>query len=260
MPFNPDPCSYANVTELRTSAIHMELVMSFEGTLEQHMLCALPSTANSVWPSCCAEKTLTGSATISLTACSATQVCSLDTRGLNITGVCDADTGAELKWAFGTSTEALGTALTINLAAPLASGDTVSVKVAYATSPDSMAVQWLPPSQTAGGKHPYMFTQCQAIHARALLPCQDSPGVKAPYTASLTVPDGLVGLMSAISTEFPAAAGDGSPRTFKFEQTVPMATYLIAIAAGNLEKRDVGPVSLLETLSHTGHLPCAVLS
>ena len=48
MPFNPDPCSYANVTELRTSAIHMELVMSFEGTLEQHMLCALPSTANSV--------------------------------------------------------------------------------------------------------------------------------------------------------------------------------------------------------------------
>jgi len=104
-----------------------------------------------------------------------------------------------------------------------------------------MAVQWLPPSQTAGGKHPYMFTQCQAIHARALLPCQDSPGVKAPYTASLTVPDGLVGLMSAISTDFPAAAGDGAARTFCFEQTVPMATYLIAIAAGNLEKRDVGP-------------------
>ena len=94
-----------------------------------------------------------------------------------------------------------------------------------------------------------MFTQCQAIHARALLPCQDSPGVKAPYTASLTVPDGLVGLMSAISTDFPAAAGDGSPRTFKFEQTVPMATYLIAIAAGNLEKRDVGPVSSHDSLT-----------
>ena len=197
----------------------------------------------------CVEKTLTGSATISLTACAATQVCSLDTRGLSITGVTDADSGGDLKWAFGTSTEALGTALTIDLAAPLATGDKVSIKVSYSTSPDSMAVQWLPPSQTAGGKHPYMFTQCQAIHARALLPCQDSPGVKAPYTASLTVPDGLVGLMSAISTDFPAAAGDGSPRTFKFEQTVPMATYLIAIAAGNLEKRDVGPVSSHESLS-----------
>jgi hypothetical protein len=31
MSFNPDPCSYANITELRTSAIHMDLVMSFEG-------------------------------------------------------------------------------------------------------------------------------------------------------------------------------------------------------------------------------------
>ena len=31
MQFNPDPCSYANITELRTSAIHMDLVMSFEG-------------------------------------------------------------------------------------------------------------------------------------------------------------------------------------------------------------------------------------
>ena len=87
-----------------------------------------------------------------------------------------------------------------------------------------------------------VFTQCQAIHARALLPCQDSPGVKAPYTASLTVPDGLVGLMSAIATSFPEGkVGDGKSRTFTFEQTVPMATYLIAIAAGNLEKRDVGP-------------------
>ena len=34
------------------------------------------------------------------------------------------------------------------------------------------------PSQTAGGAHPYLFTQCQAIHARALLPCQDSPAAK----------------------------------------------------------------------------------
>ena len=148
-------------------------------------------------------------------------VCTLDTRALAVTGVTDATSGAELTWSFGTSTEALGTALKIELAAPLAVGDTVSVKVAYATTPESMAVQWLPPSQTAGGAHPYMFTQCQAIHARALLPCQDSPGVKAPYTASLTVPDGLVGLMSAIATSFPEGkVGDGKSRTFTFEQTV----------------------------------------
>jgi len=184
-----------------------------------------------------ADKTLTGVATLTLRACAPTSTCSLDTRDLAITAVADAS-GAALAHSFGTSTEALGTALTVELAAPLAAGESVTLKISYATSPESMAVQWLPPSQTAGGTHPYMFTQCQAIHARALLPCQDSPGVKSPYTAALTVPDGLVGLMSAICTDFPEGGGS---RVFKFEQTVPMPSYLIAIAAGNLEKRDVGP-------------------
>jgi hypothetical protein len=41
MSFNRDPCSYANITELRTVAIHMDLVMSFEGT--RHVASCAPA-------------------------------------------------------------------------------------------------------------------------------------------------------------------------------------------------------------------------
>ena len=45
--------------------------------------------------------------------------------------------------------------------------------------------------------HPYLFSQCQAIHARSLFPCQDSPGIKIKYTAKVQVISPLVALMSS---------------------------------------------------------------
>jgi len=67
------------------------------------------------------------------------------------------------------------------------------VRVRYETSPDASAIQWLDAAQTSGKTFPYLFTQCQAIHARSMLPCQDTPAVKCPYTASITVPTSLTG-------------------------------------------------------------------
>ncbi len=54
----------------------------------------------------------------------------------------------------------------------LAPGARLRLGVRFTTSPTSSAVQFLEPQQTAGGQHPYLFTQCQAIHARSLVPCQ----------------------------------------------------------------------------------------
>jgi hypothetical protein len=39
-------------------------------------------------------------------------------------------------------------------------GRVISVSIQYATSPNASAAQWLPPSQTAGKEHPYVFSAC----------------------------------------------------------------------------------------------------
>ncbi|MBK7587597.1 MAG: hypothetical protein IPI22_04330 [Bacteroidetes bacterium] len=35
---------------------------------------------------------------------------------------------------------------------------------------------------------PYLFTQCESIHARSLLPCQDAPANRITYEAQVQVP------------------------------------------------------------------------
>ncbi|CAN0374031.1 unnamed protein product, partial [Discosporangium mesarthrocarpum] len=127
------------------------------------------------------------------------------------------------------------------------------VRVGYSTSPQASAIQWLPPSQTHSGKRPYLFTQCQAIHARSLLPCQDCPAIKITYNAKVTVPSWATCLMSALASEDTGAGagavagggGEGSQttRSFCWKQPMPIPSYLIAIAVGDLESREISPRS-----------------
>ena len=121
-------------------------------------------------------------------------------------------------------------------------GRELSVKLSYSTAPECSALQWLPPAQTAGKVRPYMFSQCQAIHARALLPCPDAPTAKFTYDATVAVPDWATALMSAVSAGAPTA-GSGGTRSFTFEQACPVPSYLVAIAVGDLRGVEVGPRS-----------------
>jgi leukotriene-A4 hydrolase len=145
----------------------------------------------------------------------------LDTRGLEIQGVENA-AGFEL----GEPHPFLGAPLRIRLNGP------GPVRVRYSTSPDASGLQWLEPAQTAGKAHPFLYTQSQAIHARSWVPVQDSPGVRVTYTARVTTPPGLRAVMGA------EMQADGS---FRMEQPVP--SYLIALAAGDLACREIGPRS-----------------
>src|SRR5438874_4782083 len=135
----------------------------------------------------------------------------LDTNGLAISKV--AADGAAAKFTLGDAVKYLGRALTIAI-----SPDTKSVTIDYTTSPDAAAVQWLTPEQTAGGKQPFLFTQSQAILARTWVPCQDSPGVRMTYEATVHVPRGLLAVMSA---ENPTDTNADGVDHFRMPRPVP---------------------------------------
>ncbi|KAL3925632.1 MAG: hypothetical protein SGILL_000283 [Bacillariaceae sp.] len=119
------------------------------------------------------------------------------------------------------------------------SGDTTTVVVVtilYQTTKDCSALQWLPPSQTAGKQYPYLFTQCQAIHARSLVPCQDACGVKMTYNAVVTVPPWATAVMSAL---LESKVSEDGTKVYTWDQPVPISSYLLALAVGELAKKDI---------------------
>ncbi|RHY87511.1 hypothetical protein DYB35_009355, partial [Aphanomyces astaci] len=120
---------------------------------------------------------------------------------------------------------------------------TFKARIYYETTPDSTAIQWLPKEQTADKTYPYLFTQSEAIHARALFPCQDVPSITTVFTAAITVPSWATCLMSAVASAEPAPHASKPVTTFYYEQNVAVPSYLIAIVIGALESREIGPRS-----------------
>ena len=140
----------------------------------------------------------------------------------------------------GMKPEIFGKSLRVMLPSSALSLTTLKVSIEYSTTPSSSAIQWLPPAQTLGKKHPYLFTQCQAIHARTLLPCQDSPATKMTYKATVTAASWATVLMSALSRgSSPTPNSSSSKVTWTWEQPVPTSTYLIAFCVGDLASRDI---------------------
>eukprot|EP00455_Lapot_gusevi_P027779 TRINITY_DN294_c0_g1_i3.p1 TRINITY_DN294_c0_g1~~TRINITY_DN294_c0_g1_i3.p1 ORF type:complete len:644 (+),score=207.19 TRINITY_DN294_c0_g1_i3:72-1934(+) len=121
-------------------------------------------------------------------------------------------------------------------------GALVKYRINYSTSPDAPGVQWLSPLQTAGKQHGFVYTQGQAILARTYLPCQDTPSVKAPYSATISVQAPLVAACAGLCVGEPEEVSGGF-RRFNYRQPVPIPAYLITIVAGRLEKAAIGPRS-----------------
>lgn len=157
------------------------------------------------------------------------KVLTLDTRQLSINEI-KLDNGNIATFRLGSADSILGQALSIDIEL-----DTKWVSIEYSTAADAEALQWLSPEQTLGKKHPFLFSQSQAILARTWIPCQDGPGIKFTYDANVKTDPRLLALMSAENAQVKSSDGRYS---FKMEQ--PISSYLLAITVGDLEFASTG--------------------
>jgi leukotriene-A4 hydrolase len=152
----------------------------------------------------------------------------LDTRDLDIHDI--SFNGKSIPFELEKSDSFLGAALKIEL--PV---EAEKISIRYNTSPNASGAQWLTPAQTAGKKHPFLFTQAQAIHARSFIPLQDSPQVRVTYNATIRTPKALLAVMSASND--PDTERDG---VYEFSMPQPIPAYLIALAVGDLQFKAMG--------------------
>ena len=151
----------------------------------------------------------------------------LDSKFLTIENV-QAD-GKDTRFSLGDFDEQLGSPLKIDI-----KNDTKRITVFYKTTHKTEALQWLKPQQTADKKHPFLFTQGQAILTRTWIPIQDSPQIRITYNAKVRVPPQLMAVMSA---ENPKTKTPDGHYTFKMAQ--PISSYLIALAVGDIEYKAI---------------------
>ncbi|KAJ4849332.1 Leucine aminopeptidase, partial [Turnera subulata] len=201
------------------------------------------------------SSTIHGAATLTLPG-PHTGPLSLDTRSLTIHKVLCPKTLTPLPFSLSPppSDPIKGALLSVSL------HNHASLLLLFSTSSSSSALQWLSPPQTFRKALPFVYTQCQSIHARSIFPCQDTPAARIRYTAALNVPRQLSAVMSARhssrrdpSPDDAVAGFDGfgfdlksmwcgegrAVEEFVMEQPIP--PYLFAFAVGELGFREVGP-------------------
>ncbi|MGZ3407816.1 MAG: M1 family aminopeptidase, partial [Polyangia bacterium] len=135
--------------------------------------------------------------------------------------------------------DAAGERLDVELGAPHASfGQRLRIArppsvvcIRYRTSPAATALHWSNQS---------VYSQCQPIYARTIVPLPDSPSSRIAYRAELTAPRARTTLMAATLIERREAGDDA---TTTYELVEPIAPYLVAFAVGDFVARELSPRS-----------------
>ncbi|MCQ2820062.1 MAG: M1 family aminopeptidase/hydrolase [archaeon] len=128
--------------------------------------------------------------------------------------------------------EFLGTALKISRT--FTQDEEFFLYIKYETTEESGSAQFLTPEQTEGKKYPYLFTQSEMILGRQLLPIQDTPSIKMSVNMALIVVKPLVALFAG---KLHQIIDNGETNTYLYNQTVPIPSYLISFAAGDIKNK-----------------------
>ncbi len=202
-----DPHTYSNIHEINTTHLDLELEVNFD------------------------NRTVYGVARHTMGKHSS-DTAIFDIKELEIKKVTLGKKNHEVSTDFviGERDELLGQALKVKI-----EPDTRYINIYYQTTNKTEAIDWLEPELTAGGKHPYMYTQGQAILTRSWIPVQDSPMTRFTYSADVKVPGDLLAVMSASNPQ--KKSGNGR---YHFEMRQKIPAYLIALAVGDMVYTPLG--------------------
>lgn len=179
------------------------------------------------------EKSISGNVVLALQSVTdaASKEILLDTSHLKVKGV--VLDGKKTTWELLPRFEPYGSALKISLEEGVEIGKSVQLDITSETTKDCTAIQWLTPAQTKS-EHPYMFSQCQAIHCRSVFPCQDTPDVKSTFEFNINSSLPVIASGLPIDVEDGDQDGDSQVgnRLYKFKQQIPIPSYLFALASG----------------------------
>ncbi len=216
--------SYANVDQFRTTHIDLALEVDFESRL------------------------LRGGAVLELRRLDprASQLV-LDTKDLTILEVTELTsdflgaTGTQAPiWIsrpfhLGRADPILGSPLVIDM--PASKQEKLIIRIDYETSPKARGLQWSVPTAHNPRQPPFLYTLSAPINARSWIPLQDTPRVRAPYSAHLHAPENLVALMAASAdNKVKNARGE-----FWFHAIRPVPASAISLTIGDLRLKSTGP-------------------
>ena len=153
-----------------------------------------------------------------------------------IHSIIDSDTGEKLKYEYDDYFSLNQLGIPLKIYKEYSKNSICKIIINYETTNESQALGWFEKEMTLGKEYPYMFSQCQSIFCRQILPIQDTPIVKLTVYLGITVQKPLLALESGI---YKSKIDNGDSITYFYEQKIPIPSYLIAIVAGKIEERKV---------------------